>query len=108
MQENYNNLNWTTDTMAMAAPKEQVSASELDGLLKGRKFNRKQEDAVDMFPTMPTCDPEELRELEEYCKKRGIVGVNFNGMSPRAALNMLRGKVEGMHKSQAKKGLLYG
>jgi len=108
MQENYPTLNWSTDTMAMAAPKEQVSASELNSLLKGRRFGQKQAADFDMCPPIPECDPEELRELEEYCKKRGIVGVNFNGMSPRAALNMLRGKVEGAHQAPTKKGLIYG
>lgn len=108
MQENYNNLNWTTNTMAMATPKEQVSASDLDGLLKGRRFGQKQATEADMCPVMSECDPVELQELEDYCKKRGIVGVNFNGMSPRATLNMLRGKVEGTQRTQTKKGLLNG
>lgn len=94
--------------MALAAPKEQVSASDLSGLLKGRRFGQKQAAEVDMFPTISECDPLELKELEDYCKKRGIVGVNFNGMSPRAALNMLRGKAEGTQRPQLKKGLLNG
>ena len=35
---------------------------------------------------------EDIQELEEYCKQRGIIGVNFGGMSPKTVLNMLRGK----------------
>ena len=92
----------------MAAPKEQVSVSDLDSLLKGRKFGAKQEEPTDMCPTMPECDPEELRELEAYCKKRGIIGINFAGMSPKTILNMLRGKVEGQHHIPTKRGLIYG
>ena len=36
--------------------------------------------------------PEEIKELEDYCKQRGIIGVNFGGMSPQTVLNMLKGK----------------
>lgn len=36
--------------------------------------------------------PEEIQELEQYCKQRGIIGVNFGGMSPKTVLNMLKGK----------------
>lgn len=107
---NYPSFNqWTSDHLAVMAPKEHVSNSQLNDLLGGRKFGVKKEDfGSAIIPIVPECNPEELRELEEYCKKRGIVGVNFNGMSPRAVLNMLRGKVEGTHQPQAKKGLLHG
>ena len=108
MQTDYQTMTWNTGNFAMAAPTEQVSASDLNSLLKGRRFDRKQETDVDMCPPLPECDPEELKELEDYCKKRGIVGVNFSGMSPRLALKMLKGKVEGAMHSANKKELLYG
>jgi hypothetical protein len=92
----------TTDSLAFAAPKQQVSQSELDSLLKDRRFNA----IAASDPTVPECDPNELKELEDYCKKRGIIGVNFAGMSPRAILQMLRGKTEGVA-SVSKRGLLY-
>jgi hypothetical protein len=41
---------------------------------------------------VPQYSDEEIRELEEYCKSRGIIGVNFGSMSPRSVLNMLREK----------------
>jgi len=31
--------------------------------------------------------------LEEFCRKYGIVGVNFGNMSPRSTLKMLKGKM---------------
>ena len=99
---------WTTDTLSMAAPKEQVSADDLNSLLKGRKFNQKPAPDVDMCPPVSDYDPVEMAELEEYCKKRGIVGINFNGMSPSAILRMLKSKVEGRHEAPLKRGILNG
>lgn len=106
---NYPSFNqWTTDNLAMASPKDQVSASDLNSLLKGRRFNQTDVSGVDMCPSIPAYDPEEMRELEEYCKKKGIVGINFSGMSPRLALKMLKGRTEGIYTETTKKGILHG
>lgn len=43
-------------------------------------------------PDIQSFDPKDVEELEEFCKSRGIIGVNFGGMSPRSVLNMLRKK----------------
>jgi hypothetical protein len=50
-----------------------------------------------------------MKELEEFCKKRGIIGLNFNGMNPRAILNMLKGKTSDRSSiNETKRGLLNG
>ena len=114
MTENYNNLNWTTDMMAMAAPKEQVSASDLNGLLKGRRFGQNPtllspDVPSNNFPLYNEFEQADMVELDEYCKKRGIIGLNLGNMAPRAALDMLRGKVEGTARVETiRKKLIYG
>lgn len=90
------------------APAE-VSVTDLNSLLKGRKYGVKQEDKpFDMCPPIPQHDYEEIQELEQYCKRRGIVGVNFAGMSPHQVLSMLKGKVEGKYAPTTKRGILHG
>lgn len=109
MQMSYPSLpQWTTDRMAMAAPKEQVSADDLNNLLKGRRFGQKQAPDVDMCPSIPDYNPTEMAELEAYCKKRGIVGINFAGMNPTQVLRMLRARVEGRYEAPLQRGLING
>lgn len=54
-------------------------------------------------------DPSELKELEDFCKSRGIIGVNFGNMHPKQVLNMLRSKTGIPQESKsATKTLLHG
>jgi hypothetical protein len=90
MQQPHTTMNWNLDSFAMAAPKEQVSASDLNGLLKGRNFKKNAEVNTDMCPpSVMQYDAVEMNELEAYCRKHGIVGVGIGNMSPRATLKML-------------------
>lgn len=90
MQQPHTTMNWNLDSFAMAAPKEQVSASDLNGLLKGRTFKKSVEADTNMCPTtVMQYDAAEMNELEEYCRKHGIIGVGLGNMSPRATLKML-------------------
>lgn len=92
----------------LSRPRDEVSPTELNQLLRGRKFG--QEEALpplDLTVPLVSYDEKDMRELEEFCQKRGIIGVNFNSMSPRAILNMLKGKM-GMTEQTTKKGLLNG
>ena len=41
------------------------------------------------FQQVIQYDPSEVMELEEFCAKHGILGVNFGKMSPKATLSML-------------------
>jgi len=43
-------------------------------------------------PDIQSFDPKDVEELEEFCKSRGIIGVNFGRMNPREVLNMLKKK----------------
>ena len=44
------------------------------------------------LPEVTQYDPKDVKEIEDFCAKMGIVGFNFRGMSPKAALAMLRGQ----------------
>ena len=109
------NESWPTMTTAMLPPHQrsaEVSSADLNMLLRGRKFTDGQRDTndsrqIDMNPPLPTYDEAEMAELQEFCRQRGIIGVNFNGMSPRAALKMLKGKM-GMSEQTTKRGLING
>lgn len=56
-------------------------------------LRRKQhEDDPTSFPIIQH-NPDDVAELEEFCKQHNIVGFNFKNMNPKAALNMLKGKI---------------
>jgi hypothetical protein len=108
----YMNDSWPTMmTMnsSMLPPGKPSPEVDVDSLLKGRKFGTKKEDVpFDMCPPAPQYGREEMLDLEEYCKKRGIVGVNFSGMNPHQILSMLKGKAEGKYTPPTKRGILHG
>ena len=107
MTDSWTNMAMTTAAL-MNRPREQVSSSELDTLLRGRKFGQGVEDMpMDMNPSIADYDTAEMQELETFCKARGIIGVNFGKMSPSAILQMLKGK-QGIREQTTKKGLLNG
>jgi hypothetical protein len=90
-----------------------LSADDINSLLKGRKFGNKQvsDDPFQQnnFKPIEQYDPAEMRELEEFCQKRGIVGVNFNGIRPSAVLRMLKAKTGDRSSiNETKRGLLNG
>lgn len=99
------NENWSTMNMNAFYPrgksKDEVSMNDINNLLKGRSYA--QEPLA--YNQIPEHDPNDIRELEEYCKKRGIVGVNFGNRSPRAVLEMLKGMT---NEKISKRGMLYG
>lgn len=108
------NDSWTTMAMTTAMmmqnrrPAEEVSHSDIAALLKGRTYGQSQDTpAFNMNPSVPEFDPAEMQELQDFCAKRGIIGVNFGGMNPRAVLNMLKTKM-GIREQTTKKGLLNG
>jgi hypothetical protein len=99
-------------TTAMLPPhqrSEEVSSADLAALMRGRQFGKRYENDCQssMNPEIPAYDEAEMAELQEFCRQRGIIGVNFNGMSPRAALKMLKGKM-GMTEQTTKRGLING
>lgn len=51
----------------------------------------------------------DMKELEDFCKSRGIIGVNFHNMNPKQVLNMLKNKVGIPSESfTTKKSILHG
>jgi len=99
-------------TTAMLAPHrkpKEVSPSDLDALLGGRKFGKGTEDHLqpDMNPAIPAYDEADMMELQEFCRQRGIIGVNFGGMCPRQTLNMLKGRM-GIREQTTSRKILNG
>jgi hypothetical protein len=95
--------------LRQSAATEEVSQSDLNALLGGRKFGKSPETYCqsDMNPAIPEYSDEEMAELQEFCRQRGIIGVNFNGMNPKAVLKMLRAKM-GIVEQTSKRGILNG
>jgi hypothetical protein len=95
----YMNDFWSTLNTSMIAQGRQqpeVSASDISSLLKKRT------------DTMVHSE-DDLKELQDYCQRRGILGLNFNGMNPRAVLQMLKNKTgDRTPINETKKVLLYG
>ena len=56
-------------------------------------LKRKKQEADDIDLTVTEHNMDDVVALEEFCRKYGIVGVNFGNMSPRTTLNMLKGKM---------------
>jgi hypothetical protein len=105
------NDSWTTMAMTTAMmmqnrrPSEEVSHSDIAALLKGRKYT---EDGFEMDAPLPPHDPAELKELQDFCAKYGIVGVGASSKdSPSVILRKLKAKM-GIVEQTAKKGLLHG
>lgn len=87
----------------------EISPAQLASLLRGKKFGTGIDD--NSFDPLNSANysEEDLKELQDYCSKRGIIGVSFKGMNPKAVLQMLKAKTgdrSGINES--KKELLHG
>ena len=65
-----------------------------------------QEDNLDIDLTVPQHNEDDVKELEDFCLKHGIVGFNCGRMNPKAALQMLKSKIG--YREPAKKQVLNG
>ena len=96
------NENWNTMNLSMLRPngkgKDEVSLNDINNLLKKRSEE----------PAISDYDEKDVKELQKFCNEHGILGVNFGRMNPRAALNMLRGKMGYKEQAIPTKGVLYG
>jgi hypothetical protein len=81
------NENWSTMNMDAFYPrgksKDEVSMNDINNLLKGRSYT--QEPLA--YNQIQEHDPNDIRELEEYCQKRGILGVNWRKKPKSRAAN---------------------
>lgn len=108
MNENWNTMNIPA-MMARGHSNDSVSSADINALLRGRNFGSQKQDATfEMNPSIPEYNEDDMRELQEYCQKRGIVGVNFAGRNPKAVLQMLKARMGERSESISKKGMLYG
>jgi hypothetical protein len=91
---NFNTSNYDTG-MALMRRNEIVPVKPSDGEFDPHKLFLKNRDSISPFGCNPeniVYPEEDIKELEEYCRQRGIIGVNFGKMSPSAILRMLRAK----------------
>lgn len=56
-------------------------------------LQKKQQQIEPTFIPKVLHNEEDIKELEEFCQKHGILGVNFKNMNPKAILNMLKSKM---------------
>lgn len=102
------NESWPMMNTSMLRPngkgKDEVSADDINKLLKGRSF----EQTPMSYQDIPEYNKEDVLALEQFCRDNGILGVNFGKMNPRAALNMLKGKMGYKEQAIATKGVLLG
>lgn len=56
-------------------------------------LKRKQKGEDTTLPPVAEYDPNDIYELQEFCKQHGIAGFNFGRMSPKAALKMLKARM---------------
>ena len=109
------NESWPMMNTSMLAPHKAspaVSSADIQSLLRGRSFgNQKQqaEKPFEMNPSIPEYNDADMNELQDYCSKRGILGVNFNGRDPKSILRMLKARMgDRTSINETKKGLLNG
>jgi hypothetical protein len=55
-------------------------------------YLRKKQPAEQELPKVEPHNKSDVDALQEFCKRHGIIGMNFGHMSPRAALSMLRSR----------------
>ena len=109
------NESWPMMNTSMLAPHKAspaVSSADIQSLLRGRSFGYQQSNEVkpfEMNPAIPAYNDADMQELQDYCSKRGILGVNFNGRDPKSILRMLKSRMGDRSSiNETKKGLLNG
>jgi hypothetical protein len=104
---------WTTMNLPMMPnghSRNDVSSADINSLLRGRSFGNKgtEDKQFEMNPSIPQYSEEDMRELQEYCQKRGIIGVNFGNRNPKAILQMLKARMGERGEPTLKRGILHG
>ena len=109
------NESWPMMNTSMLAPHKAspaVSSADIQSLLRGRSFGHQKQQAekpFEMNPSIPEYNDADMNELQDYCSKRGILGVNFNGRDPKSILRMLKARMgDRTSINETKKGLLNG
>ena len=74
-------------------------------------LKRKQKGEDTTLSPVQEFDPNDLFELQEFCKQHGIFGFNMGRMNPKAALKMLKARIgikENPTPPPAQKAILFG
>lgn len=110
MNESWPMMNTSMLTPHKASPA--VSSADIQSLLRGRLFGHQKQQAetpFEMNPSIPEYNDADMQELQDYCSKRGILGVNFNGRDPKSILRMLKARMGDRSSiNETKRGLLHG
>lgn len=108
MNEHYSTMNYSIPPMGKS--NDSVSSADINSLLRGRTLgmSRMDEKPYEMDPPIPEYNEDDMKELQEYCSKRGILGVNFGGRNPRAILQMLKARMGERSEPVVKRGLING
>ena len=70
------------------------------------KKKQQYENPIGEIPVI-SFDECDVKELEEFCKSHGILGINFKNMNPKTVLNMLKNKM-GVKEEKSNKSILNG
>jgi hypothetical protein len=97
MNESWNTLNMNS-LLSRGKSRDEVSMHDINNLLKGRSYNQE--------PIEYNAD--DINELQEYCKKHGILGVNFGNRNPKTVLQMLKARMGERSEPTIKRGILNG
>lgn len=83
---------------------DKISPDQINNLLRGKKINGEEK----IEPTS-VYNENDIKELQDYCQRMNIIGMNFGNRDPREILRMLKGRLE-PHKqiNENKKQILQG
>lgn len=95
-------MNFSTNSMTSFGSFDKVPEAQLNSLLRHRI-------TTDNVTSVEEYDAEATKELNDYCKKRGILGMNLGHMNPRAALQFLKNQLgdKSPMLKESKRGLLH-
>ena len=109
--EEYPELNNPYDNMGKYDPLSALSLTKHDPI-HAMLVKRKQQRDNGEEPILPAVEykNEDVKALEEFCNKYGIVAMNFGRMNPQIALKMLKAKmgIQGSPVVKSDKQLLFG
>lgn len=71
-----------------------------------RKQSAIEDESGYINPPTQQYDPKDIQEVEDFCRKYGIMGFNFGKMNPKAALQMLKNKMGIINEKSSNKKML--
>lgn len=89
-KNNMDTFNFNTDNMGNILHHLKRRDPNDPGVDISKIFNKNKEENL---PPIQSFDEKDIKELEEFCLKMGIVGFNCANMNPKAALRMLKIKM---------------